>query len=123
MTERPAPLELLDLWLAAFRVGHERVFDLHRDLVSLGVADARARQLLQASAGVALEEATALTGHARCLAAAWEEQSLLDPPAAEDSVRALQRELDRIEPEIRSLQARHQAIARELQSLRADSGG
>ena len=42
-------------------------------------------------------------------------------------MRALQRELDRIEPEIRSLQARHQAIARELQSLRAaaaaDSAG
>jgi hypothetical protein len=117
VAERPTAVQTLDLWLSAFRVGHETIFDLHRELIAVGAADEHVRELFHESADIALVKGAALTRRASSLTAAWDEQSVLGPPQAEKTLRALERELDRIEPGVRSLQARHQAIARELRLL------
>jgi hypothetical protein len=44
----------------------------------------------------------------------WSEQELLDPPAAADTLRALMTEVDRVEPTLGRLRARHREVASEL---------
>jgi hypothetical protein len=120
VTERPAALETLDLWLETLRLGHETIFDRHRDLVVLGRDSDHARGLLKESAEIALHQAIAMMSGAQFLAARWREQSVLAPPRADVTLGRLERELDRIRPEIRRLLQRHREIARELRLLLDD---
>ena len=121
MTERPEPARRLDLLFSASRIAHEAIFDLHRELASVGRDDERSRDLLAESARIALEDLAAVTVEARRLAEHWEEQSLLDPARAAQTSRALEAELDRIGPQLRRLRARHRDVARILRSRVAEA--
>ncbi len=106
MTES-SPVLRLDLWTAAFSIGHQAIFTNHRTLVGRGRADEHTRSLLAESADITLHVGPTLMRGARDL-------SLLAPETADATRVELENELERIEPAIRRLQHRHQAIGREL---------
>jgi hypothetical protein len=113
MPERPEVIATLEGLLAAMRVAHERIYDLHRELVAAGTPG-RSEERLQESARIALELAPQLAERARRLRAQWSEESLLDPEQAEGTAGLLAAEVHRIEPELRALLRRQAEIAREL---------
>lgn len=117
MTIRPGPLELLDSYFAAAMIAHEYVFDLHRELVELNVADGHARELLQESAAVTFERMPALTRQLRGLEREWAEQELLDPPAAERTLERLEGDLAELTPALAALRARQNQIVADLLNL------
>ena len=114
MPERPKEIATLEGLFEAMRVAHERIYDLHRELVSAG-SPGRSEEQLQESARVALELAPQLAEDALRLLAQWSQESLLDPGRAETTADLLAAEVHRIEPELRALLARQAEIARELQ--------
>jgi hypothetical protein len=116
VSDRPEPLARLDLLFEAARIAHETSFGLHRRLVALGADDDHTRRLLAESAAIALENLAAVTAQARQLATRWEEQSVLNPEAADRTVQDVRAELDRAEPALGRLRARQREIARELGS-------
>jgi hypothetical protein len=112
--ERPGPLGILDGYFAAARIAHEYVFDLHRELVELDIADENTRELLHESASVALERMPELTRPLRGLEREWAEQELLDPPAAERTIERLDGEVAELVPALAALRARQNQIVAEL---------
>jgi hypothetical protein len=114
MAARPEPLARIDRYLAAARIAHEAIWDLHRDLVVRGTADDRTRDLLGEAARIVTAEVPEVLTRVRHLDALWSEQELLDPPAAADTLRALMTEVDRVEPTLGRLRARHREVAAEL---------
>lgn len=113
MTES-SPVLRLDPWTAAFSIGHQAISTNHRTLVGRGRADEHTRSLLAESADITLHLGPTLMRGARDLVGLFSEQSLLAPEMADAARVELENELERIEPAIRRLQHRHQAIGREL---------
>lgn len=120
--EPPEAAERLDLDLAAARLAHETIWDLHDALIEAGRYDDAARSAMDRAARVATVEIPALLSEARRLRMLWEEQALLDPPAAVEGARRLEEELARVEPELRRLRGLQDQIARRFQAL-AEEGG
>lgn len=116
MSERPEPVASLDLLFEAARIAHEASFELHRRLVKLEADDDHTRDLLHESARLALYDLPAATDQARQLADRWREQSLLDPAAADQRVRDLRAELDRLWPDLDRIRGRQREIARALRT-------
>jgi hypothetical protein len=117
MINRPGPLGQLDGYFAAARIAHEYVADLHRELVELDAADDHTRELLLESAAVTIEQMPALTRRLRGLEREWSEQELLDPPAAERTIKRLESELAQLVPSLRALRDLQNQIAAELLDL------
>lgn len=111
------PLDLADRHLAAATIAHEYAYDLHRELVELNAADERSRALLSESATLALERMPELIRPLRPLEREWAEQDLLDPLAAEDTIKRLEAGLAEIMPTIAGLRARQDQVAAELVDL------
>ena len=109
MTNESAPVARLNRFLAAVRIAHEAIYELHAELVARSAGEARRGELLAESARITLTEVPALTAQARQLAAAWHEQSLLDPARAEHTQRRLAAELEHLD--------RQREIARQLQEM------
>lgn len=114
MPDRPGPLALVDSHLAAARIAHEYVFDLHRELVELDAANDHTRELMRESAAVALERMPALTRRLRGLEREWSEQELLDPRAAERTVEHLNKDVAALLPALASLRTRQNQIVADL---------
>jgi hypothetical protein len=108
---------LLDSYFRASRLAHEYAFRLHRKLVELGIDDDRARALVRESAGLTVERIPALASRVRMREREWEEQDLLDPPAAERTVERLEGEVAELAPELAALRARQRQILAELSEL------
>lgn len=117
MPERPRPIERLDSLFRASLIAHEAIFDLHRELVSIGRGTPRSNELLEESARLALRELPGLTARSRRLAGRWEEQSVLDPDASESTLLRLATELERIEPQVQGVVDRQREIAISLRSM------
>ncbi len=117
MIDRPGPLGQLDGYLAAARIAHEYVADLHRELVELDGAGDHARELLRESAVVVFERMPGLTSRLRGLEREWAEQELLDPPAAERTIEHLEVEFAKLIPVPTALRARQNQIVAELLDL------
>jgi hypothetical protein len=120
MVDRPEALTRLDAFRTTTTIAHEAIFDLHRALVAAGQDDDRTRELLAESARIAVRDLPDLTAPARGMQERWDEQSLLDPARAGDTLRELEAELRRVEPSVRRLLDRQRQIARTLQSLLED---
>src|SRR5438093_9800847 len=73
------------------------IFGYQRQLAARGAADDHVRQLVFDSAQIVFGELTALTRTARQLAGRWIDESVLDPTAAEQTLRSLDAELRRVE--------------------------
>ena len=116
VNERPEPLARLDLLFEGTRIAHEVAFGLHRRLVAFDADDADTQGLLRESASLALYELPAIAAEARRLAAHWDEQSVLTPETAAETLEDLSAELERIEPDLERLRARQREIARDLSS-------
>lgn len=117
MVDCPEPLVRIDRYFAAAVIAHEVIFDLHAELVAQGRADARTRALLHESAHLATVEMAEAATEARRLAAVWIEQQLLDPTSAADTLRLLEAEVRRVEPELVRRRARQNEIVTELRRL------
>lgn len=72
----------------------------HRELTASVHGASEPADLLQQSAQITLTDLPGLARAARRLAAQWDEQSLLNPDAAEATLGELAAELERIEPRI-----------------------
>ena len=114
MAARLEPLARIDRYLAAARIAHEAIWDLHRELVASARADDRTRDLLGEAARIVTVDVPEALTQVRRLDALWSEQELLNPPAAADTLRALSVEVDRVEPQLARLRARHREVAAEL---------
>ncbi len=121
MTERPAPLKLLDHHFAASEILHAYAFDLSRELLELGSDYDRARGLVQESAAVTLERMPELAGPLRSLELEWAEQELLDPPAAERTLDRIADRLAGLAPEFAALRMRQDQVVAELLALIRDA--
>ena len=117
MPQVPAPIRRLDSLFSAALIAHEAIFEMRRELVAGGQADATAAKLVAESARITLTDLPAIAAGPRDLAARWEEQSVLDPRTAERTAEALAAELDRIEPELKRLMERQRQIAVQLRSM------
>lgn len=116
MTNRPGPLKRLDSYFAAARIAHEYIFDLYRELAELDTGD-HARELLQESTAITIEQMPALTRRLRRLESEWAERELLDPPAAERIIDRLEGDLAELAPTLAALRARQNQIVAELLDL------
>lgn len=123
MTDRPDALRRLELQFKIVMLVHERVAHLHRELGVLGGHTAEALQLLHKSAQIALTETPALLREVGEMAMRWEEQELLDPPAAIETLIALEAGLDEVDAELQALHRRHAQIAGQMQILLEQAGG
>jgi hypothetical protein len=122
MTDRPAPLKLLDHHFAVSGILHAYAFDLSRDLLKRDSDDDRAQQLVKESAAVTLERMPELARGLRSLELRWAEQELLDPPAAARTVDRLAGLLAELAPEFAALRARQdQTVAELLELVREDA--
>jgi hypothetical protein len=113
---RPRSLAIVDSYFAAARIAHEYAFDLHRELAELDAADGHTRELLHESAVVALERMPELTRRLRNTGREWAEQELLDPSAAERTIKRLDEELADLAPSLAALRARQNQIVAELRN-------
>jgi hypothetical protein len=105
--------------LGGARIAHEVIFELRRELLAKGRDEAQQAGLLGESARIVTTELPRLTTDVRQLAARWEEQTLLDPEAADLTLGALAAELARVESQVRPLLQRQRQIAA---ALRAELG-
>jgi hypothetical protein len=121
MTDRPAPLRLLDHHFAVSEILHAYAFDLSRDLLKQGSDDDRAQQLVKESAAVTLERMPELARGLRSLELAWSEQELLDPPAAARTLDRLAVLLAELALDFAALRARQDQIIAELLDLLRDA--
>jgi hypothetical protein len=117
MTDRPAPLRLLDHHFAVSGILHAYAFDLRRELLELGGDDDSARKLVQESAAVTLERMPELARELRSLELEWDQQELLDPPAAECTLDRLADLLAGLAPEFAALRGRQDQVIAELLDL------
>lgn len=114
MTDRPAPLQLVDDYLAGARLAHEYVYVLSRELMERGADGDRTRRLVRESAAVAAELMPELAQRLRRLEREWNEQALLDPPAADRTAKRLESNVAKIAPELAALSNRQKQIVAEL---------
>jgi hypothetical protein len=119
MSGRPQELNRLATILGAADLAHQAIFDIHRDLLGHGRAPAESTGLLAESAQIATADLPRLTAHLRRLAARWDEESLLDPVAAADTLALFTHDLASVEPELASLLRRQGEIAARLRALLA----
>jgi len=117
MIPRPAPLRLLDSYFASARLAHEYADRLHRKLVELEAHTDHTRELVRESAALSAERMPALARRVRLRERAWEEQDLLDPPAAASTIDRLREEVDELLPQLAALHARQRRIVAELHEL------
>lgn len=113
----PEAVERLDLYLAASRIAHEAVSRLQQTLAARDRYDEHARELVREAARVALSELPDTLREARRLRALWEDQRLLDPEGATETLGALEAEMGRIQPRLAGVRERQNAIVRELREL------
>jgi hypothetical protein len=116
MTERLACLELIDSYIAGAMIAHEYAYGLHRKLVDVDADTGHTRKLLGESAAVALEM-PALRRRLLDLERKWSEQELLDPPAAQRTVRQLENAVAGLVPELAVLSNQHKQVLAELLDL------
>jgi hypothetical protein len=117
VAELPVPIRRLDSLFSAALIAHEAIFEMSRELTASGRVEETAAELLAESARIALTDLPAMAARACDLTARWEEQSLLDPTAAERTAELLDAELGRIEPEVQMLMERQRHIAARLRSM------
>ena len=117
MSARPPALRELDSLFSTAAIGHEAISDIHRELVELGRSSRESRVLLDESAQITLSKMPAIAAEAHRLAAQWEDERVLNPEAAEVTLRDLSQEIERIEPELRKLLDRQQEIATRLRRM------
>ena len=115
--ELPDPALRLNALLETTRIAHEAIFDLHRELASVGRATAESRSLLEESVDATLRRVPALTSRARRLASRWREASVLRPDSADEARSELAAEVERIEGDLRSLIERQPEVAARLRSI------
>lgn len=89
MPELPNPIRRLDAVFSASLIAHEAIFEMRRELVGIGRAGRAAAELLEESARLTLIDLPEITVRARRLTARWDEQSLLDPAAAQATLQEL----------------------------------
>lgn len=121
MAGNPEAIRRADRYLGTARIAHETVWELHTRLVALGRADAQTQRRVRESARIATIELPELLREARRLRAAWTEQQVLDPATSEETLLALDAELERLAPALGELLSKQRAIARELQDLTQDA--
>ena len=112
-SERPEAVERLDLHLAAVRLAHEAIWDLH-DADRAGALRRGGEVGDGARRTDGGDRDSRALGEARRLRILWDGQGLLDPPAADETARRLKAEVDRAEPERRRLRELQNQIARRL---------
>jgi hypothetical protein len=95
-------------------IAHEAIFEMRCELVARDRSDPRHVRLLEESARIVTVELPDRSATARQLVAKWEEQSLLDPEGAADTLAVLEAELACVVPRIRPLLDRQREIAAEL---------
>jgi hypothetical protein len=117
MTERPEQLDRLDIMLAGVDIAHTVIFDMHRELLESESAQSEAASLLAESAALATVRVPRLTEALRDLAARWDEQTLLDPEAADRTAEQIAAEFATVEPALGPLVARQGQIAARLRLL------
>jgi hypothetical protein len=120
MTERPQQLDRLDIMLAGVDIAHTVIFDMHRELLGSESAQTESASLLAESAALTTVRAPQLTESLRGLAGRWDEQTLLDPEAADRTAEQIAAEFATVEPALRSLVARQTQIAARLRLLLGD---
>lgn len=123
MTDRPEAIRRLDLQFRIVMLVHERVAHLHRELGVLGGQTADALRLLHESATIALIETPALLRELREIATRWDEQELLDPPSAAETLSALESGLAEVDAELQALHRRQAHIAGQMHTLLEQAGG
>lgn len=96
------------------------ISDLNRRLAAQGRTDDHARELVQEAARIAVADIPRTSDRARQLALKRLDQTVLDPPAAGQTLTALEAELARIEPVLTRLRQRQDEIAAELGRLLED---
>lgn len=115
--ELPDPLLRLNAALETTRIAHEAIFDIYRELASVGRATVESRGLLEESADLTLHRVPALTSTARRPASTWREASVLSPDSADEARSELAAEVESIEGDLRSLVERQREIAARLRSM------
>lgn len=123
MEPRPESVTRLATVLAAARIAHEAIFELHRRLSAAGRGGTRPRELLAESARIVLSDLPEALAEALRLQALWSEKSLLDPAEADRVSQEFAAELERAEPRVRRLLARQRELASELHSLLREANG
>ncbi len=115
--EHPAAIKRLNSLFSASLIAHEAIFEMRRELIVGETDNADQTHLLAESARITMNALPNLAAAARDLAASWEEQNLLDPDAAEITLRELATELGRIGPETQALLNRQREIAAQLRTM------
>lgn len=98
-------------------IAHEAIFEMRRELIANGQGNDEQAHLLGESGQIVMEELPGLTAVARELARKWDEQSLLDPNAAEATLGEVASELERIEPEVQAALDRQRRIATRFRGM------
>jgi hypothetical protein len=119
VSESPAPLQRLNSLLAEATIAHEAIFELHRRLLVRERGGSESTELVAESARIATVRLPALAVPLRGLDTRWQEESVLDPHAADLTAREAAAGLAAVEPEMRSLLARQSEIAARLRALLA----
>ena len=122
MATQSVSVAVLNSYLAAVRIAHEAIYDLHAELASPGTAGGRAAKLLADSVRITFDEVPALTADFHNLAHTWHEQTVLDPAAAGETERQLAAEVTRLKPHLQRHLDRQREIARELQRMIGGAG-
>lgn len=98
-------------------IAHEAIFEMRRELIASERGSAEQARLLGESAQIVIEKLPSLTASARKLFGKWNEQSLLDPDAAEATLGEIATELERIGPKVEALLGRQRQIAARLRGM------
>lgn len=120
MAEPPSPIARLDDYLATVTIAHEAIWELRTALVVLGNEDERVERLFTEAADLAVVEVPRQLRQARRLRRRWDEQTVLDPAAADDTLELLAEELQRIDSDLVVVRTRQDEIARELRAVLLD---
>jgi hypothetical protein len=114
---RPTELRRLDSLLASAMIAHEAIFEMSRRLREPGSVNVEAQGLLNESARIVTKTLPDVTSTVHGLAIQWSEQSLLEPVLAETTLQEIEREMERIGPEIEQFLTRQRRIAGRLRDL------
>jgi hypothetical protein len=116
MPDRPEAITRFNTLLGQATITHGAIFDLHRRLLVRGRAGSDSAGLLAESARIATVGLPSLARPLARLATRWDEESLLDPQAADSTAREIAAKLAAVEPGMRSLLARQGEIAATLRA-------